>query len=42
VPARGDELTKSRLLSSRDTELDRNHIRDRIPSGALPPQQPPA
>jgi len=42
VPDAADELTKSRLISSRDTELDKNNALDRTASAALPPQPPAA
>lgn len=38
VPDPDDELTKSRLLTSRDTCLDRSHALDRTESAALPQQ----
>lgn len=38
VPDAKDTLTKSRLLASRDTELDRNNRLDRTASESLPSQ----
>ena len=41
APDPNDELTKSRLIYSRDTLLDKNHTLDRTESAVLPPQRNP-